>query len=69
MARPDFELDPDGTFTFSNGHLTIVAETEIVPPDSITVESVTLTTPHSTFELPITDFVVPPPLAEHLFDL
>jgi hypothetical protein len=46
-----------------------LAETEIVPPDSITVESVTLTNPHGTVELPITDFVVPPPVAEHLFDL
>src|SRR6266487_4110463 len=30
--------------------------------------SVTFTTPHDTFTFPITDFVVPPPVAEHVFD-
>jgi hypothetical protein len=61
MAHPNFELAGGDTFTFSNEHVTIAVETGIVPPDSITVKSVTFTTPHDTFTLPITDFVVPPP--------
>jgi hypothetical protein len=71
MAQPTFALVGD-TFVFSNEHLTIAAQTDIVPPTpptSVTVESVTLTTPHDSFTLPITDFVVPPPVVDHVFDL
>ena len=48
MAQPTFTFNPvEQTFTFSNEHLTIAAKTEIVPPpplppESVTVESVTL---------------------------
>jgi hypothetical protein len=76
MANPtSFNFDGVGTFTFSNGgHLTIVADTTIVPlppapPESVTVDSVTLTTPHDTFPLPITNFVVPPHVVDHVFSL
>jgi hypothetical protein len=77
MANPtSFTFDPlEQTFTFSNEHLTITAKTDIVPPppatpvESVTVESVTLTTPHDTFALPITDVVVPHPVVDHVFDL
>jgi hypothetical protein len=77
MAHPTFELVGGDTFTFSNEHITIAAETTIVPsppaqPESVTVESVTLTfenpSTHGTFTLPVHDFVVPPPLVEHVFD-
>jgi hypothetical protein len=70
MAHPDFELVNGDTFTFSNEHLTIAVETnlDVVPPEPLTVESVTLTTPHDTFELPITDFVVPPPVVDHVLE-
>jgi hypothetical protein len=66
MARPDFlDLDiPNGTFTFDNGHVSIVGETENVPP--LTVQSVTLTNHHhDDLALGISGLVVPP----HLFDL
>ena len=75
MAQPTFTFNPvEQTFTFSNEHLTIAAKTEIVPPpalppESVTVESVTLTTPHDTFTLPVHDVVVPPHVVEHVFDL
>jgi hypothetical protein len=72
MAHPDFELVNGDTFTFSNEHLTIAVDTNF-PQEPLTVESVTLTfenpSPHDTFELPITDFVVPPPVVDHVFDL
>jgi len=42
----------------------------IVPGESITVESATLTTPHDNIvDLGITNFEVPTPVAQHLFDL
>jgi hypothetical protein len=78
MANPTtFTFDPvEQTFTFSNGHLTIVADTSfVVPtppattPESVTVDTVSLTTPHDTFTLPVHDVVVPPPVVEHVFDL
>ncbi len=77
MANPTtFTFDPvEQTFTFSNGHLTIVADTTIVPPppappETVTVDTVSLTTPHhDTFTLPVHDVVVPPPVVEHVFDL
>jgi hypothetical protein len=73
MARPDFDLDLlTGTFTFSNDNITITVATDsdLVPPDlSITVESVTIETPHHTVTLPITDFEVPQPVVDHVFDL
>jgi hypothetical protein len=80
MANPtSFSFDPlEQTFTFSNNHTTIVADTTIVPPptlplvppESVTVEQVTITTPHDhAVILPITDVVVPPPVVDHVFDL
>jgi hypothetical protein len=75
MANPtSFTFDPtEQTFTFSNGgHLTIAVDTTIVPPESVTVESVTLTfdnpSPLDTYVLPIEHFEVPviPPPIEHL---
>jgi hypothetical protein len=69
MAEPIFKLEGN-TFVFSNEGVTIkAAATDIVPPDSITIESVTLTNHHDTFTLPVADFVVPLPVAEHVFDL
>jgi hypothetical protein len=79
MAEPwtfSFNLQ-DRTFTFSNGHVTFVADTTIVPsppqpPESVTVDSVSLTNHHDTFELGVHDLVVPPPVVEHVaphFDL
>jgi hypothetical protein len=79
MAEPwtfSFNLQ-DQTFTFSNGHVTFVADTTIVPsppqpPESVTVDSVSLTNHHDTFELGVHDLVVPPPVVEHVaphFDL
>jgi hypothetical protein len=68
MAHPNFELVGGDTFTFSNDTSRLQLRPDIVPPDSITVDSVTFTTPHDTFTLPITDFVVPPPVAEHVFE-
>jgi hypothetical protein len=75
MANPtsfNFTFAPEGTFTFSNGHTTITAQTDIVPPlppESVTVEAVTIEASHHTVILPITDFEVPPPVVEHVFDL
>jgi hypothetical protein len=75
MANPTsftFTFAPEGTFTFSNGHTTITAQTDIVPPlppESVTVEAVTIEASHHTVILPITDFEVPPPVVEHVFDL
>ena len=66
MARPDFDFNLT-TFTFDNGHVTIVGETDIGPP--LTVQSVTLTNPavdnHETHVLGVADVVVP----DHLFGL
>jgi hypothetical protein len=65
MARPNFDVDLNaGTFTFSNGQVTIEGHAEIVPP--LTVQSVTLTNHHHTdLALGISGVEVPP----HLFDL
>jgi hypothetical protein len=78
MANPtslDFTFAPEGTFTFSNGHTTITAQTDILPPpapfppESVTVEAVTIEASHHTVILPVDDVVVPPPVVEHVFDL
>jgi hypothetical protein len=81
MAEPwtfNFEAtEKGGSFTFSNGPVTFVADTTIVPlppepPVSVTVDSVSLTNPYDTFELGVHDLVVPPPVVEHVaphFDL
>jgi hypothetical protein len=80
MANPtSFTFNPvEQTFTFSNEHIAITADTTIVPPppappESVTVDSVTLTfdnpSPHDAFTLPVHDVVVPPPVVEHVFDL
>jgi hypothetical protein len=65
MARPNFDLDlATGTFTFDNGHVTIVGQTDAGPPP--TVESATLTNHHQVdLALGISGVEVPP----HLFDL
>jgi hypothetical protein len=73
MAHPDLTFDPPGTFTFSNGPVTIEVATTIepplpAPPESVTVNSSTLTNPHDTFVLDLHDFVVPPPVVERLFE-
>jgi hypothetical protein len=69
MARPSFIPDlATGTFTFSNGQVTIEGQTNAVPPlpDTITVQSVTLTNHHhNELALGISGVEVPP----HLFDL
>ena len=72
MARPDFGLDlSTGIFTFNNGHVTIAAQTNAVLPlpDTIMVQSVTLTNPavdnHDTHVLGVADLVVP----DHVFGL
>jgi hypothetical protein len=69
MAHPTVRLEGD-TFIFSNDQVTIAVDTDIVPPlppDSITVESATLTTPHgNAVDLGITNFEVPPPVVEHV---
>jgi hypothetical protein len=69
VAKPDFELVGD-TFTFSNQAVTIEGHLAIdVPQETVTVESVALTTPQeTTIELGIQDVVVPNPIVEH-FDL
>jgi hypothetical protein len=69
MAQPVHPtLDLTGTtFTFTNEGVKIVAET--IVGDTITVQSVALDNHHGTVDLPITDLVVPTPVAEHLFDL
>jgi hypothetical protein len=78
MTNPtsfNFTFAPEGIFTFSNGHTTITAQTDILPPpaplppESVTVEAVTIEASHHTVILPITDFEVPPPVIEHVFDL
>jgi hypothetical protein len=68
-AHPALDLD-DGIITFSNEGVTIEAQVHIdVPHQSITVESATLTTPHdTTVELGITNFELPAPVAERVFD-
>jgi hypothetical protein len=66
MARPNFDVDlATGTFTFDNGHVTIVGQTDNGQPP--TVESVTLTNHHHDdgLALGISGLEVPP----HLFDL
>jgi hypothetical protein len=73
MAHPELNFDPPGTFTFSNGPVTIEVATTIepplpAPPESVTVNSATLTNPHDTFVLDLHDFVVPPPVVERLFE-
>jgi hypothetical protein len=69
MAEPTLNLE-GSTFVFLNeGGVRIAATTDIVPPESVTVESVKLTNHHGDVDLPITDLVVPPPVVEHLFDL
>ena len=72
MARPDFGLDTStGIFTFDNGHVTIAAQTNVISPlpDTITVQSVTLTNPavdtHNIHILGVADVAVP----DHVFDL
>jgi hypothetical protein len=71
MAHPDFKLVNGDTFTFSNEHLTIAVDTNF-PQEPLTVESVTLTfenpSPHDTFTLPVDDFVIPPPVVEHVLE-
>jgi hypothetical protein len=80
MANPtSFTFNPlEQTFTFSNEHLTITAETNIPPPpaplpDPVLVTSVTLEfdnpSPHDVFTLPVADVVVPPHVVEHVFDV
>jgi hypothetical protein len=80
MANPtSFTFNPtEQTFTFSNHHIAITADTTIVPappapPESVTVDSVTLAfdnpSPHDAFTLPVHDVVVPPHVVEHVFDL
>jgi hypothetical protein len=58
----------DGTFTFSNEHVTIVGQTNFlnVPPEPLTVDSVTLENPGHSVDLGITSVEVPPPVIEHL---
>jgi hypothetical protein len=74
-AHPALDLDlvgvDEGIITFSNEGVTIEARVHIdVPHESITVQSATLTTPHdNTVDLGITNFEVPTPVAQHLFDL
>jgi hypothetical protein len=79
MAEPwTFKFEPqEQVFTFSNGHVQFAVDTQFetppVPPESVTVESVTLTTPQGTdIDLGITNVEVPPPVIEHVashFDL
>jgi hypothetical protein len=76
-----FDVNPP-IFTFSNEQVTFAVETnvDVLPPEPpVTVESVTLTTPHdtthhgNTVDLGITGVEVPLPVIEHLsghfFDL
>jgi hypothetical protein len=76
MAEPWIFSSQDQTFTFSNGHVTFVADTTIVPsppqPPEVTVDAVSLENHHGTHELGVHDLVVPPPVVEHIaphFDL
>ncbi len=77
MAEPwTFNIiDPqEQIFTFSNGQVTFTVDTTIVPPppqppESVTVESVTLENHHHTVDLVdlgITSVEVPPPVIEHV---
>jgi hypothetical protein len=67
-AHPALDLD-DGIITFSNEGVTIEAQVQIdIPHQSITVESVALTNPGTTVDLPITNFEVPPPVVEHVLN-
>jgi hypothetical protein len=69
MAEPWTFSRNEQTFTFDNGHVTFEAKTNIVslpPSEPVTVESVSLTNHHDTFELGVHDLVVPPPVVEHL---
>jgi hypothetical protein len=79
MAEPwtfDFNAQ-DQIFTFSNGQVTFTVDTHFdVPPppppqllpESVTVDTVSLTTPHDPVpvELGITQLEVPPPVIEHV---
>jgi hypothetical protein len=82
MAEPwTFSFDPeDQVFTFSNDHVTFAVDThfEATPPalpESVTVESVSLTMPHDStaIDLGITNVEIPSPViahvAPHFFDL
>jgi hypothetical protein len=84
MAEPwTFKIiDPlDQIFEFSNGHVTFAVDTQFEPttppalPESVTVESVSLTILQNSTEidLGITNVEIPPPviahLAPHFFDL
>jgi hypothetical protein len=66
------EPGPGQVFTFSNSHVTFAVDTQfLVPtppalPESVTVESVALTTPQDTHELGIHDVVVPAPVVGHV---
>jgi hypothetical protein len=67
-AHPALDLD-DGIITFSNEGVTIEAQVQIdIPHQSTTVESVALTNPGTTVDLPITNFEVPPPVVEHVLN-
>jgi hypothetical protein len=69
MAEPWTFSRNEQTFTFDNGHVTFEAKTNIVslpPSEPVTVESVTLTTPHNDVDLGITNVEVPLPVVEHL---
>jgi hypothetical protein len=69
----------DQIFTFSNEQVTFAVDTHFDVPPPVTVDSVTLTTPHdtthhdNTVDLGITGVEVPPPVIEHVsghfFDL
>jgi hypothetical protein len=81
MAEPWTFNFQDQTFTFSNGPVTFEVATTIeppppAPPESVTVDTVSLTTPHGPVGdaglLGITHVEVPPPVIEHVaphFDL
>jgi hypothetical protein len=68
MAEPWTFSRNEQTFTFDNGHVTFEAKTNVSLPPSepVTVESVTLTTPHHDVDLGITNVEVPLPVVEHL---
>jgi hypothetical protein len=67
MANPTSFTFENDQFTFKNGQIEIVADTQGTLPGPITVEQVTITTPHDhAVILPITDVVVPPPVLEHV---
>jgi hypothetical protein len=73
MAEPwTFSFNAtEQTFTFDNGHVAFEVKTDTVPlppapPEPVTVESVSLTTPHHDVDLGITNVEVPLPVVEHL---